>query len=224
MGRDAQAKASRKALAKDTDRALQQLLKRDKEGSRALASAREFGKKLASKARKGKAPAAKEKSRLDASRAMSDSDSETGEQDEDGDDAKTMRKTAYSAQLIRQLGFDPSAKEGKSSTSSVVKSKLDALAASQVSRRDIDLGPRRGKKSSCVKRPDVPGPTLLQNKKTADQSQPDGSVHLPRSDDESDLEVQEAAVFGRPVALLSSTSNTVNLDSSDTELEVEPPV
>ena len=40
IGRDAQARASRKAASLETDRALQLLLKRDKEGTRALASAR----------------------------------------------------------------------------------------------------------------------------------------------------------------------------------------
>ena len=46
VGRDAQAKAARK-LAADSDKALQWLLSRDNEGTKALISAREFAKKQA---------------------------------------------------------------------------------------------------------------------------------------------------------------------------------
>jgi len=107
MGREGQAKAKRKLSGKDADRALKALLERDKEGMKAVMKAREVaarineadGGKKSSKKSKGK-----EKSRV-------------GEEEIDNrdlPDAETnTTKNSYSAEVIKQLGFDPTAKAGQ---------------------------------------------------------------------------------------------------------------
>ncbi|KAH9923896.1 uncharacterized protein B0H18DRAFT_1120236 [Fomitopsis serialis] len=205
MGRDAQAKASRKASTLEADRALQQLLKRDKAGSKAVATAREFAKKQTQKVKKeekekpgGKARVAK----------VSDTESESEASDEEN---RKPHKNAYSAHLIKQLGFDPTAKDGRKTTDPQLQSKLDALAALQVSKRDIDLAPRPGKKKSCVDRPvaSLAKPTT---------SREDSPLHFHDSESEDDLERAEKAVFGKVIDS-SAKEDLICLDSSDVEPE-----
>ncbi|OSX62254.1 hypothetical protein POSPLADRAFT_1142839 [Postia placenta MAD-698-R-SB12] len=205
MGREAQAKASRKISAKDADLALQKLLKSDKEGTRALMTAR---------AKKGK-------------RKLQDlSDGSDGERDADevnDDDEKRPRKNVYSAQLIRQLGFDPTVKDGKRSADVKVQGKLDALAALQASRKNIQLGPRPGKKKSCVHRPENSSSKTSPTSSSTSQSHRDIPIEYYGLSDDDDLEREEAAVFGRAVHLTVVQTATVDLDGSDVDLEIEPP-
>lgn len=79
---------------------------------------------------------------------------------------------------------------------------LEALAASHASRKDIELGPRPGKKATSVRRP-----------ADADHCTPSSSRPSDLSDDE--LESAETTVFGR--RLDRRAEKMVNLDSSDVE-------
>ncbi len=114
-GRDAQAKAARKTSARDADRALQHLLKRDKEGMKAVLVARDHIQKHAKAAphsavKKGKQGRSSKRRReaTDSEDESATSDAHT--EDIEGDDKKL--KKGYSTNLIRSLGFDPAAKDG----------------------------------------------------------------------------------------------------------------
>lgn len=115
MGREGQAKAKRKLAAKEADRALKELLQRDKEGMKAVMKARETraGKEMGKdkEAIKGASSSVVEKKKT---RKGLDSDEEESDDDDDfqsKDDS--MRKTTYSAGVIKSLGFDPSMKPGQ---------------------------------------------------------------------------------------------------------------
>ena len=119
VGREAQAKAARK-LAANSDKALQRLLSRDKEGTRALVSAREFAKRKTeaasvekTKKGKGKAEAAKVRPKALKADAVVDVS-----------DEEKPRKNAYSAELIKQLGFDPTAKDGRPGWDANIQNKV----------------------------------------------------------------------------------------------------
>ena len=102
IGREAQAKASR-ISAKDADRTLKALLEKDKEGTRALIKARQasglndFSKDTNSSSSKRKADP-----------LPSDSEEEGG-----SSQPHLPSKNAYSADVIRKLGFDPTSKGGR---------------------------------------------------------------------------------------------------------------
>ncbi|TFY67206.1 hypothetical protein EVJ58_g1772 [Rhodofomes roseus] len=204
MGRDAQARASRKASTLEADRALQQLLKRDKAGSQALATARAFAKKQARKVKKEEKGQPRQKAK-----AGNASDAESGSEASEEEENQQPLKHVYSAQLIKQLGFDPTAKDGRKTADPKLQSKLDALAAVQASKRDIDLAPRPGKKKSCVGRP---APTSGKS----GISREDSPLHVLDSDDEDDLERAEKDAFGK-VVKSSAKEPLVCLDSSDIE-------
>ncbi|KAI0827195.1 hypothetical protein BC628DRAFT_1371381 [Trametes gibbosa] len=215
VGRDAQAKAARKLSAVDSEKVLRQLLKRDKEGTRALATAREFSKR---KVEEEESSSAK-KQRKDKQKEKL----ERKEDDSDSDEERKPRKSAYSAALIKQLGFDPTAKDGKKVKDEHVQSKLDALTAAHTSRK-IDLGPRPGKRSTCVRRPApssaLPPPTVSGSSSPTTHDdleyadEPDSPLHIPDSDD--DLEREEIAAFGRPMG--HPAEKLVDLDDSDDEI------
>lgn len=122
MGRDAQARASRKASKFEADRALTQLLERDKEGTRALASAREFAKK---QARKVKAEL-KADERGVKHKGPTRPDVEFGPESGSEHEEKTKNppKHTYSAGLIKQLGFDPTSKDGRRSADPKLQNKV----------------------------------------------------------------------------------------------------
>lgn len=132
IGREAQAKASRKDSAKDVDRELQKLLKRDKEGMKAVASARSYAKKLAKEAKdesaadKTKKGATKQngksKSKVVEKKRIEDAGDDPSDEDDDDEPKKT--KSTYSVSLVRQLGFDPSAKDGKRVPNLAIQSKV----------------------------------------------------------------------------------------------------
>ncbi|KAG1750332.1 uncharacterized protein EDB91DRAFT_1106677 [Suillus paluster] len=139
MGREGQARAKRK-LVQDADRELKGLLERDKEGMRAVAKAREIGAMTAKRASDG----AKDKKSAKGKQRARDADA-----DDESDDEKTSKapqtKLAYSADIIKKLGFDPAAKTGqKRAVQSAVQDKIAALAAVRESRKAINLGPRPG--------------------------------------------------------------------------------
>ncbi|KAH9916757.1 uncharacterized protein BXZ73DRAFT_105735 [Epithele typhae] len=186
VGREAQARAARKLAAKDGDVALKRLLARDKEGTRALASAREFAKAQAEEAGKGNGKK--------SARANSE--------DEESEDDKTMRKSGYSAELIKQLGFDPTSRGGKPTTDANTQSKLGTLAALN-SARKIELGPRPGKKRSCVQKPLHP---------SADKPRVDSGMVILDSDSDDEVEREEIKAFGRPMGLLGEEEDMVDLD------------
>ena len=110
VGRDAQAKAARKISAVDSEKALQKLLQRDKEGTKALVSAREFSKRNAEMVVKNGSK--RQKAEKAEQKPMED------------DEVHKPRRNAYSAQLIRQIGFDPTAKEGRKVKDTDVQSKV----------------------------------------------------------------------------------------------------
>ncbi|KAG1740634.1 hypothetical protein EDB19DRAFT_1895312 [Suillus lakei] len=139
MGREGQARAKRK-LIQDADRELKGLLERDKEGMRAVAKAREIGTMTAKRASDG----AKDKKSAKGKQRARDAGA-----DSEFDDAEIsgvpQTKLAYSADIIKKLGFDPAAKTGqKRAAHSAVQDKIAALAAVRESRKEINLGPRPG--------------------------------------------------------------------------------
>lgn len=121
VGRDAQAKAARKLSAVDSEKALQRLLKRDREGTKILASAREFSKKQAAELKLQEGPSKKRKRKAGK---HSDSDEESEDDAASDQDDPKPRGNAYSATLIKQLGFDPTAKNGQKVKDDNVQSKV----------------------------------------------------------------------------------------------------
>lgn len=102
IGREAQAKASR-ISAKDADRTLKALLEKDKEGTRALIKARNAsGRKDTSK-----------DTNSSSSKRESDPLPGDSEDEESSSQSHPQRKNAYSADVIRKLGFDPTSKAGR---------------------------------------------------------------------------------------------------------------
>jgi minichromosome maintenance protein 10 len=108
VGREAQARAARQASSRDTDAMLKRLLKHDKEGMKAVQAAHEFAKN----ARDKEAKALGSDSRLSLEKKKK-SEGRASENHGDGDgyvvfvDADRSTKNAYSAQVIKELGFDP---------------------------------------------------------------------------------------------------------------------
>ena len=89
------------------------------------------------------------------------------------------------------------------------RGQLEAIAALQA-KRTIELGPRPGKKSSCVRKPETAKPEPTRD--VLDDADEAGSpLHFPDSDDD-DLERQEVEAFGRPVGLTEPAADMVDLD------------
>ncbi|KAK0207908.1 hypothetical protein DFS33DRAFT_392133 [Desarmillaria ectypa] len=129
IGREGQAKAQR-LRAKDADKALKTLLDRDKEGMKAVIAAREFAQK---EDKKGKEGGRKRKRR------------DKEECPKVGPGTKeSIPKSHYSAEMVKQLGFNPAARTGQPREDPHLRQKLDALAAMQSSRREFNLAPRPG--------------------------------------------------------------------------------
>jgi minichromosome maintenance protein 10 len=99
LGREGQAKAKRKLSSKDADRALKVLLERDKEGMKAVVRAREVGKFVDG-----------EKSGRTREERAKMNEPSLG----DGISRRSAHfKNAYTAEVIKHLGFDPVAKAGQ---------------------------------------------------------------------------------------------------------------
>lgn len=164
LGRDAQARAARRTNSRDTDVALKRLLARDKEGMKAVQEAHKFAMKA--KAReKQRVANGKDVGKEPKEGDTSDSDS-SGNDDEEDDaladkprstTTKTTTKNAYSARVIKELGFDPTVKSLRGShgrgreegdeepegSRNEIYSKLRELASCRQPDR-IRLGPRPG--------------------------------------------------------------------------------
>lgn len=129
IGREGQAKAKRKLSGKDADRALKGLLERDKEGMRAVMKAREVGKTSKEEDNGGRSKKRKgtEKTKEGASKK---SKSKRGSSEDSDNDCPVQEthagKNAYSAEVIKQLGFDPIAKAGQRRGDSDMQKKVSA--------------------------------------------------------------------------------------------------
>jgi len=149
VGREAQARAARQAGSRDVDKTLKRLLARDKEGMKAVQEARAFAKKMKGQQSTVTKPSRKGVKAKQKDDSLSESESGT-EEDDESDDASTTdkpTKNAYSAQVIKQLGFDPTRKSSKGRSrdndSSSISSKLAELASLREPDK-IRLGPRPG--------------------------------------------------------------------------------
>lgn len=121
MGREGQAKAKRK-FARNADRELKALLGRDKEGMRAVVRAHEVAKQMQEKngrragdngKGKGKAVDRVDEKRVKKSKHKEDEDSSSDSDLEiEPSVSPNAQKNAYSASIIKQLGFDPTVKTG----------------------------------------------------------------------------------------------------------------
>ena len=117
VGREAQARAARQANSRDTDVALKRLLKRDKEGMKAVQAARAFAKNARDK--EAKAPGRDSRPSLKERKKGEEGDDDVSDdeggasasENDDGDgvsvDADRSTKNSYSARVIKELGFDP---------------------------------------------------------------------------------------------------------------------
>jgi hypothetical protein len=122
VGREAQARAARKAGSRDVDKTLKRLLSRDKEGMKAVQEARAFAKKMKGQQSTATKPSGKEgvSGAKRKQKDDTDSEAESGTQSEDESDGSLTTdkptRNAYSAQVIKQLGFDPTRRSGKGQT------------------------------------------------------------------------------------------------------------
>ncbi len=95
MGREAQAKVQRK-LAKDSDKALKALLDRDKDGMKAVMTAREYMSKQDGK---------------------SDTKAKSDKKKKKADEVLTAQtnttKKSFNPEMVKSLGFDPTLKPGQ---------------------------------------------------------------------------------------------------------------
>ncbi|KAF9529132.1 hypothetical protein CPB83DRAFT_812965 [Crepidotus variabilis] len=142
IGREGQAKAKRLLDAKESDRALKALLSRDKDGMRAVMKARKVGAAMAKEEKNLK----KHRGRKNEKASAQKSQQTDSEDDEDGEEDISQRKTLYSAEFVKALGFDPSLKGGPRRPTGKVQEKLDELEAVRSSRKTIKLGSRPGPK------------------------------------------------------------------------------
>ncbi|KAI0248406.1 hypothetical protein BJV78DRAFT_1236417 [Lactifluus subvellereus] len=117
VGREAQARAARQASSRDTDRALKRLLARDKGGMKAVQEARRFAKReRAKRIADGKPLGSEGLPRNEKRREGDVGDSDGGSEEEcesDGPSTDKPTKNAYSAQVIKRLGFDPTLKSSR---------------------------------------------------------------------------------------------------------------
>ncbi|KAH9477114.1 DNA replication licensing factor mcm10 [Psilocybe cubensis] len=141
IGREGQARAKRIMDNKDSDRALKALLQRDKEGMKAVMKAREVNRQLTKSGKDNKSVGTTTKKRK-KDQEGSDEEDQGGQSDTKIDN---LRKTAYSAGIIKSLGFDPSLKPGQRRVETKgVQQKLETLEALLQGRKDIALGPKPG--------------------------------------------------------------------------------
>lgn len=114
IGRDGQAKAKRKMGGGQdaADRALKALLERDKEGMKAVMSARETGKVLAKSEEDRKEINKCEQGKGDLKGKRKQVADDACDEEPDACGAEKKRQSSYSAGIIRSLGFDPSIKMG----------------------------------------------------------------------------------------------------------------
>ena len=111
LGREGQAKAKRKLSSRDADKALKGLLERDKEGMKAVIKAREAGKVRVvdheGTGKKDRAGRGKRKNEDEGAKRDRTVENEVS------DNPALPSKNAYSAEVIKNLGFDPVARTGQ---------------------------------------------------------------------------------------------------------------
>ncbi|KAJ7042899.1 hypothetical protein C8F04DRAFT_56377 [Mycena alexandri] len=181
IGREGQAKANRKLAAREDARVLKALQGRDNDGMKAVMKAREVGlaKKDASKGG-GKDKKKSASSTTQAASATPASDTP----------AKASTKSAFSAQAIQQLGFDPTLKAGfRRHEDSDIKKKLAELDLIQSSRKEIVLTLKPGEKIRSVRAPN-PNPTPKPKK-------PFDLMHMD-SDSDSDMPASVSLAKPKP--------------------------
>ncbi|KAJ6554521.1 hypothetical protein B0H19DRAFT_1029700 [Mycena capillaripes] len=131
MGREGQAKASRKFAAREDARVLKALQERDSDGMKAVMKAREVGLAEKEEQRASKNGNGKEKKKSLSAKP----------------DVAAPKAGAFSAEVLKNLGFDPTIKPGqRRQEGSAIKKKLEDLALLQSSRKPIQLGPKPGEK------------------------------------------------------------------------------
>jgi minichromosome maintenance protein 10 len=108
IGREAQARAARLGK-KDTDRQLKSLLERDREGMQHVELAREHAEKL----RNAEKAARSQKSDKGKEKGKGKAPAKVVVGNDDMALASSGSKTMYSADVIKQLGFDPTLKPGQ---------------------------------------------------------------------------------------------------------------
>jgi minichromosome maintenance protein 10 len=107
MGREGQAKARRKMLSRDTDRALKALFDRDRDGMQAVVKAREAGHAQKAEKREGSSKGKGKGKAKEGEVSTSKTAQKVG-----AEPKAPSTKNAYSAEIIKQLGFDPTVKAG----------------------------------------------------------------------------------------------------------------
>ncbi|KAJ7885854.1 hypothetical protein B0H14DRAFT_3105761 [Mycena olivaceomarginata] len=183
IGREGQAKAARKLAAREDAQILKALQGRDAEGMKAVMKAREVGlaEKEKEKLRSSTKGKRKQKSNAGEASATATPDAST---------PKAMPvKSAFSAQALKHLGFDPTIKSGQvRHDNSATKKKMEDLAALQASRGPIMLKPRAGEKV----RSGVVVPSALQAKTKK-------PVDLTHMHDDSDEDAEMPASVPLPL-------------------------
>ncbi|KAI0287870.1 hypothetical protein BC826DRAFT_1108132 [Russula brevipes] len=161
VGREAQARAARRASTRDTDVALKRLLARDKEGMKAVQEARKFARKAREKQiASGKGKQSGKKKREEQEQEEGDDDDDDGSDDgfdeePEGDDGaldnnnnnRPAKNAYYSAEVIKDLGFDPTLKSSRGRRRKDDSRNLYSQLTELASRRELDkirLGPRPG--------------------------------------------------------------------------------
>lgn len=129
IGREGQAKAQRKLLAHEADQTLKKLLRNDKEGMKAVLVARKAGlevRKRATSDIKG-VQCQRDGKRKAKEIAPKSGEDDSGSDEEMGEDVETnhiAKKPAYSAEVIKKLGFDPLARFTRKKQSETVNTKV----------------------------------------------------------------------------------------------------
>ncbi|KAL5478807.1 hypothetical protein ACEPAI_2084 [Sanghuangporus weigelae] len=226
MGREEQARARRKADTKE-DKVLTELLGKSSSHSAGVGGAEASREALTvvQKARQ-----AVTKARCDSKAAVAGSQTAAPAGEEDGDNAELQRK-AYSAELIKRLGFDPTIKAygarkpGVKPKTADRTSKLGKLASQN---RDIQLGPPPGPKvrsgvavSHLRINPVAASPTEsslpLQQGGAGDHTVAMDSICLPTS---SVNKLKRSELVRKRVSSVSTADSDTE---SDLEIEPAPP-
>ncbi|KAJ7802186.1 hypothetical protein B0H14DRAFT_3884706 [Mycena olivaceomarginata] len=182
IGREGQAKAARKLAAREDAQILKALQGRDAEGMKAVMKAREVGLAEKEKEKLRSSTKGKQKQKSNAGET-----SATATPDASAPKAMPV-KSAFSAQALKHLGFDPTIKPGQVRHDNfATKKKMEDLAALQASRGPITLKPRAGEKV----RSGVVVPSTLQAKKKP--------VDLTHMHDDSDEDAEMPASVPLPL-------------------------
>ncbi|KAM6490657.1 hypothetical protein JOM56_014000 [Amanita muscaria] len=173
MGREAQARAQRKAAGQEVEKTLKQLMERDKDGMRSVFRAREVGNAIVKEKKARKQESGKEKEK----KAAKEKKEEPATQQPPVGERKSLR---YSAHVIKGIGFDPAALSAaslagarKNVEAGSTADKLQVLAKLQEAKRErgFNLKPRAGERvRSGVVAPD--------NDKSTEEAKQEAMVDL----------------------------------------------